>query len=377
MQFKKYPFERLNELLEGVTPNSNYSPISLTIGEPQFDTPQFIKDAMCNSIDLLNKYPKSAGEEKLKEAQLGYLKRNFDLDLNLSQIIPTFGTREVLFNFPQFYLSDKEAPKMAFVNPFYQIYEGASIASGAKVVYLELKKENNFLPQIDRDKLKDVNLVILNTPSNPTASVMSMEDLKEWVKLALEFDFVLVNDECYIDLYLDKPIPSLLNASIEVGNSEFKNILVLNSISKRSSAPGLRSGFIAGDSTILKDYMRYRTYVGAAIPLPLQMGAVVAWNDDTAPAKFREIYKQNLQIASDILKTPIPKATFYIWLEVQNATKAAKELYKEYNVKVLPGEFLGREKAGVDYWRLALVYDNKTTKEALNRVAKFLGEFNG
>ena len=375
MQFKKYPFERLNELLDGIKPNSSYSPISLTIGEPQFETPQFIKDAMCNSIDLLNKYPKSAGEVELKEAQLGYLKRNFNLDLNQSQIIPTFGTREVLFNFPQFYLSDKKAPKMAFVNPFYQIYEGAAIASGAEVIYLELTKENSFLPKIDKEQLKDVDLVILNTPSNPTASVMELEELKKWVKLALEFDFVLVNDECYIDLYLNEPTPSLLNASIEVGNSEFKNILVLNSISKRSSAPGLRSGFIAGDSDILKDYMRYRTYVGAAVPLPLQMGAVAAWSDDSAPAKFREVYKKNLEIASKILGVDMPKATFYIWLEVKDALNAAKELYKEYNIKVLPGEFLGREGAGVGYWRLALVYDNNTTKEALERVAKFLKEW--
>ncbi len=375
MQFKKYPFERLNELLDGIEPNSSYSPISLTIGEPQFETPQFIKDAMCNSIDLLNKYPKSAGEVELKEAQLGYLKRNFNLDLNQSQIIPTFGTREVLFNFPQFYLSDKKAPKMAFVNPFYQIYEGAAIASGAEVIYLELTKENSFLPKIDKEQLKDVDLVILNTPSNPTASVMELEELKKWVKFALEFNFVLVNDECYIDLYLNEPTPSLLNASIEVGNSEFKNILVLNSISKRSSAPGLRSGFIAGDSDILKDYMRYRTYVGAAVPLPLQMGAVAAWSDDSAPAKFREVYKKNLEIASKILGVDMPKATFYIWLEVKDALNAAKELYKKYNIKVLPGEFLGREGAGVGYWRLALVYDNNTTKEALERVAKFLKEW--
>jgi aspartate/methionine/tyrosine aminotransferase len=375
MEFQKYPFERLNELLENIEPNSSYKPISLTIGEPQFDTPEFINKAVCKNIKLLNKYPKSAGERELKEAMLGYLKRNFNLNLELNQIIPTFGTREVLFNFPQFFLSSKKSPKVAFVNPFYQIYEGAAIASNAEVVYLNLEKENNFLPTIDKEKLKDVDLVILNTPSNPTASVMSLELLKSWVELALEFDFVLINDECYIDLYLGKPIPSLLNASIEVGNSSFKNILVLNSISKRSSAPGLRSGFIAGDSTILKEYMRYRTYVGAAIPLPLQMGAIAAWSDDSAPAKFRESYKQNQKLASKILGIAMPEATFYIWLEVKDAINAASELYKRYNIKVLPGEFLGREGAGKDYWRLALVYEPQITKEALNLVAKFLNEW--
>ena len=375
MQFKKYPFERLNELLDGIKPNSNYEAISLTIGEPQFQTPQFIKDGVCNSINLLNKYPKSAGEVELKEAQLGYLKRNFNLDLELNQIIPTFGTREVLFNFPQFFLHSKKNPKMAYVNPFYQIYEGAAIASGADVIYLNLEKENNFLPKLDKNRLKDVDLVILNTPSNPTASVMDLDNLKEWVKAAIELDFMLINDECYIDLYTNKPIASLLNASIEVGNRDFKNILVLNSISKRSSAPGLRSGFIAGDKEILKEYLRYRTYVGAAVPLPLQKGATLAWSDDSAPAKFREVYKKNLEIASKILNTPMPEATFYIWLEVKDAINAAKELYRLYNIKVLPGEFLGREGAGADYWRLALVYDNKTTKDTLEKVAKFLKEW--
>jgi len=374
MKFQKYPFERLNELLDGITPNSEYTPISLTIGEPQFPTPEFISKALCENINLLNKYPKSAGEEELKKAQLDYLQRNFDVKLDLSQIIPTFGTREVLFNFPQFVLSEKKNPKMAFVNPFYQIYEGAAIASGAEVVYLNLEKANNFLPKIDREKLKDVDLVILNTPSNPTASVMSLEDLQEWVKLALEFDFVLLNDECYIDLYSENKIPSLLNASVNAGNENFKNIIVLNSISKRSSAPGLRSGFIAGDSEILKNYMRYRTYVGCAIPLPLQKAATVAWMDDTAPQEFRAVYKQNLELASEILNVPMPKATFYVWLEVKDALKKAQELYREYNVKVLPGEFLGREGAGVDYWRLALVYEPEITKEALFRVAKFLEE---
>jgi aspartate/methionine/tyrosine aminotransferase len=375
MEFKKYPFERLNELLSGVEANSEYAPVSLTIGEPQFKTPKFIKDALCESIDLLNKYPKSAGENELKEAQIGYLNRNFNLNLELEQIIPTFGTREVLFNFPQFFLSSKNSPKVPFVNPIYQIYEGAAIASNAEVVYLNLEKENNFLPTIDKEKLKDVDLVILNTPSNPTASVMNLDSLKSWVELALEYDFVLINDECYIDLYLDEPIPSLLNASIEVGNSSFKNILILNSISKRSSAPGLRRGFIAGDSAILKEYMRYRTYVGAAIPLPLQMGAVAAWSDDSAPAMFRESYKQNQKLASEILGVAMPEATFYIWLEVKDAIKAASELYKRYNIKVLPGEFLGREGAGKDYWRLALVYEPQITKEALNRVVIFLKEW--
>jgi aspartate/methionine/tyrosine aminotransferase len=375
MKFEKYPFEKLNELLNKIEPNKKYEPINLTIGEPQFATPRFIKEAICANINSINKYPKSAGEDELKEAMLSYLRRDFNLNLTKEQIIPTFGTREVLFNFPQFFLSDKKKPKIAFVNPFYQIYEGAAIASKAEIVYLELKKENNFLPILDKEQLKDVDLVILNTPSNPTASVISLQELKKWVNAALELDFVLLNDECYIDLYTEEKIPSLLNASKEVGNSEFKNILVVNSASKRSSAPGLRSGFIAGDKDILKEYMRYRTYVGAAIPLPLQYGAMSAWRDDAHVVEFRNLYKKNLMLANKYLGVEVPQATFYVWLEVKDAVSAAKEIYKRCNVKVLPGEFLGREGAGANYWRLALVYEPKKMEEALERVAKFLKEW--
>ncbi len=374
VQFQKYPFEKLNELLEGVEPNISYTPISLTIGEPQFETPQFIKEALIEHIDLFNRYPKTAGEVVLKEAQISYLKQRFGLELQMDQLIPTFGTRELLFNFPQFLLSDKKSPKVAYVNPFYQIYEGAAIASGAEVVYLELNKANGFKPQIDKGALKDVDLVILNTPSNPTASVMSQEELQEWCKLALEYNFVLLNDECYIDLYFNEPIPSILNAAIAAGNSEFKNIVTVNSISKRSSAPGLRSGFIAGDKAILKEYLKYRTYVGCASPLPLQYAAAVAWEDQEHVEPFRVIYKQNLELARDILGIDMPDSTFYVWMEVKDALNAAKKLYELYNVKVLPGEFLGREGAGVGYWRLALVYEPNVTKEALQRVAKFLKE---
>ena len=195
-----------------------------------------------------------------------------------------------------------------------------------------------------------------------------MDELKKWVKLALKYHFVLLNDECYIDLYLDTPLPSLLNASIEVGNSEFKNILVVNSISKRSSAPGLRSGFIAGDEKILKAYMTYRTYVGCASPLPLQHASAVAWSDQNHVDEFRKKYVKNFEIAKEILGIESPLATFYIWLEVDDEIEFTVELYKEYNLKVVPGSFLGREGQGIGFVRLALVYEEDKMREALKRV---------
>ncbi len=231
MNFETYPFEKLNQLLENVVPNSDYTPLSLTIGEPQFETPQFILDTLNAHAPLLNKYPKTAGETVLREGMLTYLEKRFDLKLDNAQIIPTFGTREVLFNFPQFLLHDVEEPLMVFPNPFYQIYEGAAKASRANVIYLNLNESNGFQPEVDESVLAEANLVILNSPNNPTSSVMGLEEMKRWVKLALKHEFVLLNDECYADLYLDEPVPSMLNASIEAGNEDFKNVLVINSIS--------------------------------------------------------------------------------------------------------------------------------------------------
>jgi len=339
MQFEMYPFEKLNRLIEGIVPNQALAPMSLTIGEPQFATPQFILDALHDNSTLLNKYPKTSGEAILREGMLCYLDQRFGLTIEDSQLIPTFGTREVLFNFPQFLLHEKKDPVMLFPNPFYQIYEGAAMASRAEVIYLRLEPENGFQPHIDTEVLKRADLVILNTPNNPTASSMGMEALRQWVRLALEHDFVLLNDECYIDLYLDAPLPSILNASIEVGNDTFKNILTINSVSKRSSAPGLRSGFIAGDKEILARYMTYRTYVGCASPLPLQHAAAVAWADQSHVAVFRQKYIKNFEVAKEILGISPPEATFYIWLAVEDALAFTQKLYKEYNLKVLPGAF--------------------------------------
>jgi len=377
MNFEPYPFEKLNNLLKNIIPNKNYVPSALTIGEPQFETPEFIQNSLCENSALLKKYPKTSGEADLREAQRNFFKKRFGVELKNEQIIPTFGTREVLFNFPQFLLFDKENPTMAFTNPFYQIYEGAAIATKSKTIHLNLDANNNFKPKIDEDELNSCDLVIINFPNNPTASTLTLDELGEWVSLSLKHNFVLLNDECYSELYTDKPIPSLLEASIHAGNSDFKNILVINSISKRSSAPGLRSGFIAGDENILKEYMKYRTYIGCASPLPLQSAAATAWSDEEHVSIAREIYKKNFAIAHEILGTKTPDATFYIWLKVENPLEFTKKLYLEYNVKVLPGEYLAREDAkgenpGKDFIRIALVEDETKTSDALTRIKECL-----
>ena len=374
MNFEKYPFEKLNELLAGIVPNDNYELSALTIGEPKFETPAFIQDKLKETSSSLRKYPSTIGEPFLRESMINFVKTRFNVSLEMNQVVPSFGTREVLFNFPQFALFDKKNPVMAFTNPFYQIYEGAAIASRSEVIHIDLTKENNFKAILSDEDLKRCDLVILNFPNNPTSASMGVEELGEWVKKALEFDFILVNDECYSEIYFDdatKPA-SLLEASILVGNKDFKNVLVMNSISKRSSAPGLRSGFIAGDAEILKEYLQYRTYVGCASPVPLQEAAAVAWNDQNHVNEFRKIYKKNFEIAHELLGTPIPEATFYIWLEVEDEIEFTKNLYKEKNIKVLPGSFLGRNGLGKGYIRIALVENEEKTREVLTRLKDFI-----
>lgn len=374
MNFEKYPFEKLNELLEGIIPNKKYELSALTIGEPKFETPLFIQDKLKETSSSLRKYPSTIGEPFLRESMINFVKTRFNVSLQMNQIVPSFGTREVLFNFPQFALFDKKNPVMAFTNPFYQIYEGAAIASRAEVIHIDLTKENGFKANLSDEDLKRCDLVILNFPNNPTSASMCVEELGEWVKKALKFDFILVNDECYSEIYFDeatKPA-TLLEASIKVGNNSFKNVLVMNSISKRSSAPGLRSGFIAGDAEILEKYLQYRTYVGCASPVPLQEAAAVAWNDQEHVAEFRKIYKKNFEIANELLGTPIPKATFYIWLEVKDELEFTKNLYKEKNIKVLPGSFLGRNGLGKGYVRIALVENEEKTREVLTRLKDFI-----
>ena len=377
INFEPYPFEKLNTLLKDITPSKDYEAITLTIGEPQFETPKFIQETLCKSSEQLRRYPKTSGETYLVDSMKAFVQKRFNVSLEDDEIIPTFGTREVLFNFPQFLLYDKKAPVMAYTNPFYQIYEGAAIASRAETIYINLEEKNSFKPEIDEESLKRCDLVIINFPNNPTASVLDIDELGEWVKLALKYDFVLMNDECYSEIYTDKPVPSLLEASLHVGNESFKNVLVINSISKRSSAPGLRSGFIAGDKEILNEYMKYRTYVGCASPLPLQSAAAVAWNDEEHVAVSRKIYKRNFELAREILGCDVSDATFYIWLNVDDALNFTCKLYENYNVKVLPGEFLGREdengvNPGRGYVRIALVESEEKTKEALERIKECL-----
>lgn len=368
MNFCPYPFERLKLLIASIVPKKQS--ISLSIGEPQFETPNFIQNALKKSSSELRYYPKSSGEDYLINAQINFVKNRFNVELKTTQIIPTLGTREVLFNLPQYLLFDVFSPIIAHPNPFYQIYEGATIASRANVIYMPLCKENDFKPMLTKQERKRVNLVILNSPNNPTGATLHLDELKTWVEWAIEDDFILLNDECYSEIYQETRPTSILEASIVLGNISFKNVLALNSISKRSCAPGLRSGFVSGDETILKGYRNYRSYLGCAIPNPIQKASAVAWQDTRSSDIIRKKYAKNLQIAK-VLFPDIAPYTFYLWLEVGDDIDFTKKLYDQEGILVLPGSFLGRNSAGNGYVRIALVHEENILKPALETLANF------
>jgi len=371
MDFGAYPFTKLNNLLLGID-NDKTKTIDLAIGEPKFETPSNIKDALIKHIDKLNKYPMSAGIPALKDAMIDFIYKRDGIKINHTQIVPTLGTREILFNFPIFYLHNKPNSKMAFTNPFYQIYNSSAIMTNSAIYHIDLLEENNFKPIIDENQIKDCYLVIINFPNNPTGATLDIDELANLVKLALKYDFVLLNDECYLEIYNEEKPVSLLSASIKAGNPEFKNILVCNSISKRNSAPSLRSGFLAGDESIIKPYGNYRTQLGCAQPLPLQFASIEAWRDVVNIDYFRSLYAKNKAQVVNILGVNPSSSTFYLWLKVNDALEITKKLYAKSNVRVLPGRYLSYGDIGNDFIRIALVESEEKTILALNNIKKIL-----
>ena len=385
MKFNPYPFERLRELLAGLSPGATGDDLNLSIGEPGFSAPPRVLDALKREVSSIRFYPTLLPE--LVASQLGFIKYRFGLDLDSEQLVPSFGSRELLFNFPHF-LCLSRRPKasrfvLAYPNPFYQVYEGARIATDSIPLYLPLLKENNFKPVLDSKRLASADVVILNFPNNPTGQILSLEELRCWVRLALEHDFILINDECYSEVYEGAAPPSLLEASYLEGNTDFKNIFVVNSLSKRLSAPGLRSGFIAGEASLLRSYRIFRSYIGLSLPLPLQRASIVAWEEEEYAAFIRGKFARNLALAREFFPTTtIFPYTFYLWLEVPALESSplsygevfARELFKRSGIRVLPGAYLGREGVGAAFVRIALTKEAELMQPALSKVAALYKE---
>ncbi|WP_455016779.1 succinyldiaminopimelate transaminase [Kingella oralis] len=383
-QLHPYPFARLREAMQGITPPEGISEIPLYIGEPKHHTPAVLTDALIAALPELSKYPAALGLPELRQACANWLRRRYDgLTLNPdTQILPILGSREALFSFVQAALDPVAAEKPVVVspNPFYQIYEGATLLANGEIVYANTTAPR-FLPDwhsVPADKWTRCKIVFVCSPDNPTGSVLTRDDWAQLFELQDKYGFIIASDECYAEIYFDghKPI-GCLQAAAELGRS-FDNIIMFTSLSKRSNAPGLRSGFVAGDEKLLKPFLLYRTYHGSAMSLPVQRASIAAWNDEAHVEANRRAYQQKFDRVVPILRqkfsVTMPQASFYIWLAIPDGDdlRFTQELYRATGVQVLPGRFFARDtehgNPGKGYVRIALVDEIEKCVEAAERI---------
>lgn len=384
-----YPFEKLAELKKGLSPPKYLNHIALSIGEPQHPAPNFVIEQLISHMHQLSSYPSTKGTPDLREAIAGWLKRRFSIaEFNPeTNVLPVTGTREALFAIAQC-IVDRSAssPTVLMPNPFYQIYEGAALLAGAQLLYMNCTADNGYLPDLDSvspQQWEQCQMMYICSPGNPTGVVMSEHYLEKLITLAQKYDFVIVSDECYSEIYFDEdqPPPGVLGVAANMGLSDFKNCLVFHSLSKRSNLPGLRSGFVAGDSAILKQFLQYRTYHGSAMPPATQTASIFAWSDEAHVvenrSRYREKFDRVLEILSATLAPEKPQAGFYLWPTTPVAdTEFAAKLYAQQNVTVLPGQFLSRTtdagNPGENKVRMALVAPLDECVDAANRINQLL-----
>ncbi|MCX7184160.1 MAG: succinyldiaminopimelate transaminase, partial [Nitrosospira sp.] len=356
-----YPFQKLNQLFEGITPDPAFSPISLHIGEPKHTTPDFIRQALTHNLAGLAHYPTTLGTRSLRASIAAWLMRRYHLPaINPdTEIIPVNGSREALFSFAQAVI-DPSLPQAAVVcpNPFYQIYEGAALLAGATPYFLNTLPENDFAldyAQLPNDIWARTQLIYVCSPGNPTGRVMSLDEWRQLFALSDRYGFVIAADECYSEIYFDESRPPLgaLEAAQRLGRSGFPRLVVFSSLSKRSNVPGMRSGFVAGDAAILEKFLLYRTYHGSAMNPAVQAASEAAWNDEAHVVENRRLYRGKFAEAAALLPVampaPIPAAAFYLWARTPvSDVEFAQQLYRDYNVTVLPGSYLARPAHGIN-----------------------------
>ena len=391
-RLQPYPFERLRQLHADVIPNPAYKPISLGIGEPRHATPQLIKDALTGSLAGLASYPGTLGEPKLRQTMSDWLARRYGgLQVNPStQILPVNGSREALFSLVQTVL-DSSQPGATVVcpNPFYQIYEGAALLAGAQPWFAPSDPARNFA--VDWAGVPDAvwaktQLVFVCSPGNPTGAVMGLDEWDMLLKLSDQYGFVIASDECYSEIYFrDEPPLGGLQAAAQLGRLDFKNLISLTSLSKRSNVPGLRSGFVAGDAALIKSFLLYRTYHGSAMSPIVQAASIAAWSDEQHVVDNRALYREKFArvtpLLAEVMDVALPDAGFYLWAaipEVFNGSDTAfsRELLALYNVVVLPGSYLARDAQGFNPGagriRMALVAETAECVEAAGRIVQYI-----
>ena len=396
-QLHPYPFAKMAALLADSTPAHAYTEIKLGIGEPKHAPPAFVLDVLRENLDKLCQYPTTNGIFDLRQTIAHWLERRFFLHhLNANtEVLPVMGTREAIFSFVQAVINHgntanpiNQPPIVVMPNPFYQIYEGAAILAQATPYFVPCTVENAFKGDyraVPNDVWARTQLLFICSPNNPTGSVMTMDDWEMLIRLSDKYGFIIASDECYSELYFNEPPIGLLQACATLGRDDFKNCVVFHSLSKRSNLPGLRSGFVAGDASILKSYLQYRTYQGCAMPVPHQLASVAAWQDEKHVAQNRALYQEKFALwmaeLGELLDLRMPEAGFYFWIKVPEQFNGddevfVKALYEHANIHALAGRYLSREvnghNPGEGYVRVALVASVEESREAISRIRKLL-----
>jgi N-succinyldiaminopimelate aminotransferase len=387
LALQPYPFQRLRTLTQDITPNPAYKPIHLGIGEPKHATPAFIHEAVTAHLKGLASYPATAGEPALRQACAQWLAARYQVSLNAdTQLIPVNGSREALFALAQTVIDDtKPQATVVCPNPFYQIYEGAALLAGARIVFANSDPARNFASDwslIDESVWQNTQLLYVCSPGNPTGAVMPLNEWQYLFELSERYGFVIASDECYSEIYFKNPPLGALQAAQQLGRGDFKRLVMFTSLSKRSNVPGMRSGFVAGDAEIIEKFLLYRTYHGSAMSPTVQRASVAAWGDEAHVIANREQYclkfEQVTPVLAQVMDVSLPDAGFYLWAAVPGGDDVAfaRDLLAQYNVTVLPGSLLAREAHGVNPGagrvRLALVADLSECIEAAGRITSFL-----
>jgi N-succinyldiaminopimelate aminotransferase len=390
-RLQPYPFERLRQLFADVTPNPALRPISLGIGEPKHATPAFIKQALTQALETpgsdLTGYPPTVGTPVLREAFAGWLSRRYGLKVDAAtQVLPVNGSREALFAFAQSVVDPAKKPVVVCPNPFYQIYEGATLLAGAEPHYAPSDPARNFA--VDWDSVPAevwarTQLLYVCSPGNPTGAVMPLDEWRKLFELSDRHGFVIASDECYSEIYFrEEPPLGGMEAAAKLGRHDFRRLVSFTSLSKRSNVPGMRSGFVAGDARLLKAFALYRTYHGSAMAPPVQAASIAAWGDEAHVvanrAEYRRKFAEVTPVLAEVLDVRLPDASFYLWAGVPGGDDQAfaRELLAQYNVTVLPGSYLARESGGrnpgAGRVRMALVAEAAECLEAAQRIVQFV-----
>jgi len=385
LQLQSYPFEKLRTLLAGITPAA--TPIRLSIGEPQHATPDLIARALSGHLDGLSVYPTTAGLDRLRETIAAWFERRYTLKTldPRTQVLPVNGTREALFAFGQAVIdSSRSNPAVVCPNPFYQIYEGAALLGGAEPLFLNQTEANGFA--LDLDSLSEpqwarTQLLYVCSPANPSGRVLTLDEWHALFDRSDRHGFVIASDECYSEIYDDRAPLGALEAAQQLGRDGFPRLVVFNSLSKRSNAPGLRAAAVAGDAKLLQQFLLYRTYHGCAMSLVVQHASVAAWNDEGHVVENRRQYRQKFEALVPMLRpvmhAPKPDAGFYLWARVPGGDDEAfaRDLFAATHVTVLPGQYLARDAHGTNpgrgYVRMALVPELADCIEAARRIVAF------